>query len=382
MSEQFQFGVDVLLAEHLDWLRGARVGLVAHAASVDAAGVPSATRLRVAGVNLAALFGPEHGFAGVAAAGEEVGEARHPEWQIPIHSLYGATRKPTPEMLANVDVLLFDLQDLGVRCYTYSATLRNILEAAAENHKAVIVLDRPVPLAGVVDGPLPEAPFMSFVAAIPVPFCYGLTPGQTALWLCEKLELDLDLRVVAARGVPPSARWIPPSPAIRSPAHALAYPATVLFEAFPALDVGRKKEHAFQGLENGTMLSSKDWKKICEEVSRQLSVVSGRPSTDHEPLTTDLCGVHIAPLENGLRLRVTNLADYRPALVSVALVRAVQQVWGADTLWGQNGARPDWFDKLLGTDRVRLALRAGAELAELGAMWDKDRAAFRREVAR
>jgi hypothetical protein len=130
------------------------------------------------------------------------------------------------------------------------------------------------------------------------------------------------------------------------------------------------------------MLSSKDWKRIVEEVSRQLSVVSGRPSTDHEPLTTDLCGVHIAPLENGLRLRVTNLADYRPALVSVALVRAVQQVWGADTLWGQNGARPDWFDKLLGTDRVRLALRAGAELAEFGAMWDKDRAAFRREVAR
>jgi uncharacterized protein YbbC (DUF1343 family) len=223
---------------------------------------------------------------------------------------------------------------------------------------------------------------MSFVAAIPVPFCYGLTPGQTALWLREKLKLDLDLRVVAARGVPPSARWIPPSPAIRSPAHALAYPATVLFEAFPALDVGRKTEHAFQGLENGTRLSSKDWKRIVEEVSRQLSVVSGPPSTDHEPLTTDLCGVHIAPLEKGLRLRVTNLADYRPALVGVALVRAVQQVWGAEQLWEQNGARPDWFDKLLGTDRVRLALRAGAELAELGAMWDKDCAAFRREVAR
>jgi uncharacterized protein YbbC (DUF1343 family) len=261
---------------------------------------------------------------------------------------------------------------------------------------------------------------MSFVAAIPVPFCYGLTPGQTALWLREKLKLDLDLRVVAARGVPPSARWIPPSPAIRSPAHALAYPATVLFEAFPALDIGRQTDRAFlevrqqpggnvgvlewwsngsraselhhsttpslqasfQGLENGTRLSSKDWKRIAEEVSRQLSVVSGPPSTDHEPLTTDLCGVHIAPLEKGLRLRVTNLADYRPALVGVALVRAVQQVWGEDQLWEQNGARQDWFDKLLGTDRVRLALRAGAELAELGAMWDKDCAAFRREVAR
>ena len=252
MNSKLQYGLDVLLAEHLDWLRGVRVGLVAHAASVDAAGVPSAARLRAAGVNLTALFGPEHGFAGLAVAGEEVGDSRHAEWNIPIHSLYGATRKPTLAMLADVDVLLFDLQDLGVRCYTYSATLRNVLEAAAENHKAVIVLDRPVPLAGVVDGPVPEAKFMSFVAAIPVPFCYGLTPGRTALWLREQFKLALDLRVVAARGVPPPERWLPPSPAIRTPAHALTYPATVLFEAFPALDVGRKTAHAFQGLENGS----------------------------------------------------------------------------------------------------------------------------------
>ncbi|MCX7007457.1 MAG: DUF1343 domain-containing protein, partial [Kiritimatiellaeota bacterium] len=98
MSSVFQFGIDVLLAEHLDWLRGRRVGLVAHAASVDATGVSSATPLRAAGMNLTALFGPEHGFAGIAVAGEEVGDARHSEWNIPIHSLYGATRKPPPAM--------------------------------------------------------------------------------------------------------------------------------------------------------------------------------------------------------------------------------------------------------------------------------------------
>ncbi len=370
MNAHFQFGVDVLLAEHGDWLRGKRVGLVAHAASVDAAGVPSAARLRAAGVNLMALFGPEHGFAGAAGAGEEVGDARHPAWNIPVHSLYGATRKPTPAMLAPLDVLLCDLQDLGVRCYTYSATLRNVLEAAAENHKAVIMLDRPVPLAGVVDGPLPEEPFMSFVAALPAPFCYGLTPGQTALWLRAKLKLDLDLRVVAARGVPPPERWLPPSPAIRSPAHALAYPATVLFEAFPALDVGRKTEHAFQGLENGTELFSKDWKRIGEEVIGQLSVVSGNG------------GIDLAPQGDGLRLCVVEVKNYRPALVGVALVQAVQRVWGAENLWQKFGARPEWFDKLLGTDRVRLALQAGAKLAELVAMWEKDCAAFRRELAR
>ena len=370
MKLQFQYGIDVLLAEHGDWLRGRRVGLVAHAASVAAAGVPSAVRLRTAGVNLTALFGPEHGFAGVAVAGEEVGDARHSAWNIPIHSLYGATRKPTPEMLAPLDVLLFDLQDLGVRCYTYSATLRNILEAAAENRKAVIVLDRPVPLAGVVDGPVPEEKFMSFVAAIPTPFCYGLTPGQTALWLREQLKLDLDLRVVAARGAPPPERWLPPSPAIRTPSHALTYPATVLFEAFPALDVGRKTAHAFQGLENGSELSSKDWKEICEAVIGHLSSVIGNG------------GITIEPRENGLRLCVVDLKTYRPALVGVALVRAVQQVWGAENLWQKFGARSEWFDQLMGTDRVRLALLAGAELAEIGAMWEKDVSEFRREWPR
>ena len=421
MNLQFQYGVDVLLAEHGDWLRGRRVGLVAHAASVDAAGVPSAERLRAAGVNLTALFGPEHGFAGLAAAGVEVGDARHGDWNIPIHSLYGATRKPTAAMLADVDVLLFDLQDLGVRCYTYSATLRNILEAAAENGKAVIVLDRPVPLAGVVDGPLPLEPFMSFVAAIPVPFCYGLTPGQTAPWLSAKLKLDLDLRVAPFRGVPPPERWIPPSPAIRSPAHALAYPATVLFEAFPALDVGRKTDRAFldvrqlpggsdgvleswsngpqtavlqqssttsplrapsQGLENGTELTTRDWQEICETVIRHLSLVIGGHTNDKGPMTSDHIGLVMEPLADGLRLRVTGLTHYLPALTGVALVQAVQQVWGAENLWQKHGARPEWFDQLLGTDRVRLALLAGAKLAEIGAMWQNVAREFHREWPR
>jgi len=356
---KFQFGIDTLLAKHADWLRAARVGLVAHAASVDAAGVPSAERLRAAGVQLTALFGPEHGFAGQAVAGEEVGDTHHPAWNIPIHSLYGAMRKPTSEMLANLDIILFDLQDLGVRCYTYCATLRNVLAAAAEHGKAIVILDRPIPLAGVVDGPLPQPDFMSFVAAIPAPFCYGLTPGQAARWLCKKLQLDLDLRVAPFHGAPRPECWIPPSPAIRAPLNALAYPATVLFEAFPAFDVGRKTAHAFRGLENHEI-----------DFAQVLKILAA----------TDLPGVEFELLPHGLRLAVTDLARYRPALSGVALVQAIQQVWGAEKLWQQQGARPGWFDKLMGTDRVRQALQAGAELAEIGAMWEKDVRAFRRET--
>jgi len=372
MGQSYQAGIDTLLAEHAGWVRGARAGLVAHAASVDAAGVPTAARLRAAGVRLAALFGPEHGFAGRTAAGAAVAEARHPAWDIPIHSLYGAERKPTPAMLAGLDVLLFDLQDLGVRCYTYCATLRLVLEAAAAQHLAVIVLDRPVPLAGVVDGPLPDTGGASFVAAIPAPFCYGLTPGETARWLRAKLRLDLDLRVASFRGTPAVRQWVPPSPAIRSPACARCYPATVLFEALPAFDVARRTSLAFRALRRAPEARAEHampaaWREVAELVRVQLAAV-GHPY-----------GVRLDARPDGLRLTVTDRAAYRPALTGVALVHALQQLMGASTLWTEHGARPDWFDQLLGTDRVRRALQAGASPATIAADWAAGGAAFRAE---
>ena len=378
VSRNFQLGIDTLLGEHAGWVRGARVGLVAHAASVDATGVPTAERLQAAGVQLAALFGPEHGFASRAGAGEEVGYARHPAWHIPVYSLYGATRQPTPEMLAGLDVLLFDLQDIGVRCYTYGATLRHVLEAAAEQHKAVIVLDRPIPLAGVVDGPRPEEKFMGFVAALPAPFCYGLAPGATALWLRDKLRLHLNLRVAPARGTPPAGRWIPPSPALRSAAGARAYPATVLFEAFPAWDVGRPTAMAFQEIRrqatgHGLQTKPADWENICELARGHLFAAAGLETRD---------SVRLEVLPDGLRLTVTGLAAYRPALTGVALVHAIQQVWGAKSLWEEEGARPEWFDQLMGTDRVRLALQSDATPAAVAAAWAPDLAAFRAEFSR
>ena len=384
MSRTFQLGVDTLLADHSDWVRGARVGLVAHAASVDAAGVPTADRLRAAGVQLAALFGPEHGFASRAGAGEPVAAARHPAWNIPIHSLYGATRKPTPAMLAGLDALLFDLQDLGVRCYTYCATLRNVLEAATEQHIAVIVLDRPVPLAGVVDGPLPDEGCMDFVAALPAPFCYGLTPGETALWLRDKLRLDLHLRVTPARGPPSAGHWIPPSPAIRSAACARAYPATVLFEAFPAFDVSRQTAMAFQEIRlqpagHQFQAAPADWKRIAELALGHLVTVPGANAGEQSPSAGKQGGLRLEALPDGLRLTVTGLAEYRPALTGIALVHALQQVWGAPALWAEPGARPAWFDRLLGTDRVRLALQAGATPADIAEAWEPDLTAFRAE---
>ena len=161
-----------------------RIGLLAHPASVDPAGIHTAVRLREAvGRRLTALVGPEHGFYGRGGAGEEIADARHPAWDIPIHSLYGDCRKPKPELLANLDTLVVDLQDIAVRCYTFVTTLRYAMEACAENHKRLVVLDRPVPLPNCVDGPMPEPEFASFVAGVPMPFIYGMTPGEAARFL-------------------------------------------------------------------------------------------------------------------------------------------------------------------------------------------------------
>ena len=137
------------------------------------------------GGRLACLFSPEHGWFGLAAAGEKTGHETHPFWNIPVHSLYGETRRPTPEMLDGLSRLVVDLQDIGVRCYTYLATLKLVMEAAADVHIPVTVLDRPIPLGGTVDGPRLMEGFSSFVAPIDVPLCHGMTPGECATFIAR-----------------------------------------------------------------------------------------------------------------------------------------------------------------------------------------------------
>ncbi len=347
----FQTGLDALCAQRA-LLRGRRIGLLAHPASVDAAGVHASVRLRAAcGGNLVSLFGPEHGFFGRGGAGEEIGDARHPAWGIPIHSLYGEHRKPTAAMLEGLDALVFDLQDLAVRCYTFVTSLRYVMEACAEQCVALIVCDRPVPFPDVVDGPLPAPGFESFVAGVPFPLVYGMTPGEAARALKAMLKLDLDLTVVPMRGCRRDpARgawgpWISPSPGIRYWETAWTYPITVFTEALPALDCGRGGTEPFQ--------------------------VLTAPFFDAEPLAKELNalrlpGLRFAPYWNkwpGVRLLVTDPVRLKPCTAAARILAVLQRRHGAERLWGVEGTRPDWFDKLWGTPAVREALQAGRPVA-------------------
>ncbi|MBP7829664.1 MAG: DUF1343 domain-containing protein [Kiritimatiellae bacterium] len=368
-----QPGIETLLEEHPDRLLNRRVGLIAHPASVDSKGIHSVDRLRNAGVNLVALFGPEHGFTGRGGAGELVADGREPVSGLPIRSLYGETRKPTPEMLRELDVLVFDLHDLGARPYTYVSTLRYVMEAAAENGKAVVVADRPIPLPRVVDGPMLDPAFESFVGFVRTPVAYGMTPGETARFLREDLGLDLDLLVAPLRGFShdapiPSGRWIPPSPAIRSWACAACFPATVFFEALPALDHGRGTDLAFQVISAPWL----DALALADELAAH-----PLPGVRIEPCAYRAEGaVYKGQDVRGLRLNATDPAAFRPVQAGVTLLAALQALYGPEAQWNAPGARPEFFDKLMGTDTVRLALLKGAAPEKIAAGWAIGRPVF------
>ena len=372
----FKLGSEALLGEDAGCLAGRRVGLVSHSAAVNRHGTASAKLLYHAPeFTLTALYGPEHGFAGEAGAGELLPDSAHPEWKIPVFSLYGKTRKPTPAMLDPVDTLVVEFQDLGARPYTYVSTLRLVLEAAAEAGKAVIIADRPVPLPRGADGPVLDPAFESFVGLVPAPMQYGLTPGETARWLKDALALDLDLRIVPMQGYhreterqPGWPPWIPPSPRIRSWEAACLFTATVFGEALPALDYGSGSDLSFQ-------VVGAPWLDAARLRARLLD--TGLPGLRLDPVRYEArSGLHAGKTIEGLRLVITDHARFRPVSAAVTILAAIQALHGLAPLWTAAGTREDWFDTLFGTDMVRHALKVGTPAPEITAAWQPALSAF------
>jgi uncharacterized protein YbbC (DUF1343 family) len=374
----FRTGAEVLLAEHRDWLQGARLGLVSHAAAVNAGGRTTAALLHAQrDLVLAALFGPEHGFAGAAGAGVATRDQMHADYGIPVFALYGRHTKPTRAMLLCIDTLVVDFQTLPARPYTYVATLRYVLEAAAAAGKRVVVADRPVPLPACVDGPMLAPSFASFVGCVGTPMQYGMTPGEIARWLVHDLRLKLDLCVAPARPYRRAAQpgrgwphWVAPSPRIRSWASACCYTATVAGEALPALDYGSGTALAFQVL-------AAPWVPAAALVDAiRACRLPGVAFARHAWVAR--AGLYANMRVEGLRMRVTDARTFRPVLTGVSMLACLQALGGFKPLWQASGTRPDFFDKLFGTDRVRLALGAGASGADIAQGWTADLAAFRK----
>ncbi|MEG3175718.1 DUF1343 domain-containing protein [Sphingomonas sp. RB3P16] len=237
------FGIDRLLADPAlrAPLEGKRVALLAHPASVTADLTHSVDALIAAGLNVTAMFGPQHGVRGDLQDNMiESPDFTDPTYGMPVFSLYGEVRKPTGQSMGTFDVLLVDLQDLGTRIYTFITTLRYVLEAAAEHRKTVWVLDRPNPIGRPIEGLTLLPGWESFVGAGPMPMRHGLTMGELGHWFIDLLKLDVDYRVIAMEGWQPDAApgfgwptdrvWINPSPNAPNVMMARAYPGTVMLE--------------------------------------------------------------------------------------------------------------------------------------------------------
>lgn len=247
-----QVGLDVLEAEKFAPLRNKHVGLITNHTGLDSQGRSTADLLAHApGVHLVALFSPEHGLAG--RNDEKVASSKDAATGLPIFSLYGETNRPTDEMLQGIDALVFDVQDAGVRFYTYTATMGYCMEEAAKRHIAFYVLDRPNPMSGnIVEGPMLDPDKISFTAYFPLPVRYGLTIGELAQFFNAENHINCDLHVIAMRNwhrnyffESTGTKWIPPSPNLRTLKGSVLYPGLEILQS-AGVSVGRGTETPFE----------------------------------------------------------------------------------------------------------------------------------------
>jgi len=283
-SQAVRTGAELMVENHLDELDGKRVGLVMNP-TARIGETHMLDTLMARGVNVQALYAPEHGFRGEAGAGEIIEDGIDQETGLPVYSLYGSTRKPTADMLEAVDLLLFDMQDVGARFYTYIATLGLVMEAASESGIPVWVLDRPNPLGGdYVTGWVLEEEFESFVGPYPIPVAHGLTMGEMAQMIAGEEWMDFanspDLRVIEMDGwsremlwPDTGLNWVAPSPNLATFEQAYLYPGTVFFEG-TSMSEGRGTDQPFLILGDPDTNLPTDSIRALNEVTDQLQINS------------------------------------------------------------------------------------------------------------
>ncbi|MBP2017504.1 uncharacterized protein YbbC (DUF1343 family) [Symbiobacterium terraclitae] len=375
-----RLGNEVLLADRRDLLRGSRVGIVTNHTGVNSR-LESIIDLLAADpeVQVTALFSPEHGIRGDAAAGEKVGSSVDPVTGLPVHSLYGETRKPTPEMLRDVDVLLFDLQDAGVRFYTYTWTLAYCMQAAAENGKRLVVLDRPNPIGGVqVEGGVVQPGLESFVGLYPVATRHGLTHGEIATWINDRFGIGCDLTVVPVDGWRRAMWWdetglpfVPPSPAANGLEMLTLYPGLCFLEG-TNLSEGRGTALPFQVFGAPWL----DERKTVAELSRRnLPGVLFRP-TYFTPWTSKHKGEHC----RGVQIHVVDRAAVRPVALGAHVVEAVRRLHPGKFEWVSWG-RIRSLDRLSGSDLLYRAAEGELPLEDVLARWEEESRRFAAESA-
>lgn len=375
-------GIDVLRERQFDILRGKRVGLITNPTGISYDMTSSIDILfNAPGVQLVALFGPEHGVRGDVEAGKYVEFYNDRATGLPVYSLYGKTRKPTPEMLKGIDVLVYDIQDIGVRSYTYISTMGLAMEAAAEAGIAFVVLDRPDPLTGlIVTGPMLEPKYKSFVGAFPVPYVYGMTAGEMAEMVNGEGWLNggrkCDLTVVKMEGWKRSMwwddtglEWVPTSPHVPHAHTTIHYVLTGLLGELGTANQGVGYTLPFE-------LIGAPWVKGGELAaylnSKNLPGVVFRPMW-YRPFYFDTSGIRY----EGVQVHVHDRSRLDMTQVQIHILSALLRVYPNWNIFERSKPeRLQMFDKVVGTYDVRRWLAANMEPDEIVSRLDQARASF------
>lgn len=374
-------GIEVLLSGQLEWLKGKRVALLTNQTGVDRKGVRNVDLLRAhPAINLVALFSPEHGVRGAAQAGEKVASEIDPKSGLPVHSLYGETKMPTAKMMQGIDIVLVDLQDVGTRFYTYSSTLLYMLRAAETSGAEVIVLDRPNPLGGVmIEGPVLEPAFTSFVGSFAMPVRHGMTFGELAQMFVGEDQLRTRLHIIPMRGwhrnlapyVGWDLPWVPPSPNMRSPRTAAVYPGTALFEG-TNISEGRGSDKPLEYIGAPFI----DGAALAERLNAM-----ALPGVEFKPVSfTPNFSKYAGQPCHGVWVIPTNIEIFQPFRTGIALVQTVHKLY-PDKFEFSPGT-PQFFDQLAGTDSVRKGILDGQSIGDIERQWQQGLDAFRQSRAR
>jgi len=343
--------------QYIPLIKGKRVAVVANQTSVIG-NTHLVDSLQSLGINIKLVFAPEHGFRGNASAGETIVDSRDPQTGLPVISLYGATKKPTPIMLQDVDVVLFDIQDVGARFYTYISTLHYVMEACAENGKLLIVLDRPNPNGFYMDGPVLKKEFKSFVGLHPIPVVHGCTIGELAKmiigegWL--ETEKDCKLAVVSCLNYEHSSLYhlpVNPSPNLQNMASVYLYPSLCFFEG-TVVSVGRGTNLPFQCIG-----------------------YPGNTTGKFEFTPKDIPHVADNPMHEGALCTGHNLAAFGDFYFTSSKELYLEWLTGMYEECAEKSkffTSPGFFDQLAGTDALRKQLEAGKSASEIRESWQED----------
>ncbi|MBT8381055.1 MAG: DUF1343 domain-containing protein [Ignavibacteriaceae bacterium] len=359
VETNFKLGTDVLIDEYLNLLSGKKVGLVINHTSVLSNGTHILDTLLLLGVNVSAIFSPEHGFYGDLERGKIIWDSEIEN--VPLYSLHGKTKKPTNDMIKDLDLIVYDIQDLGVRFYTYVSTLYYVLEASVENNVPMILLDRPNPNNGLkVGGPVLESEFKSFVGLTEIPVLYGMTAGELAQLYMKEFILNstsnFDLKIIKMKNwyrnmlwYNTGMEWILPSPNIPNPQTAIMYAATCFLEG-TNISEGRGTAKPFLQV-GAPFISSED---LISELNKfgyetfQMHPISFTPKsikgkTEKPKYENEIC--------NGILIEVIDEMNFNSVQFGVNLIYAFYKLYP-----NQFEFKEEHFDLLAGTDQFRKSI--------------------------